>query len=405
MIRLLLDHRAFRRFAFAFLVSRAGDFLLSVGMVVFLYEATGSPAWVAAAAVLRLAPNIALSGLGGALGNRFGLRLLVASDVARALLNAGLTLAATTGSVPGVVALSVVAQVAGSGYGATSVGLVPRLVDANRTAAANSAVGAIESLSLLAGPVLAGLLLAVASPALAFGLNAGSFVVSALVVSSLRPSQAARSELATATGRPGGAFRALLHDPGLRALTVALVGVNILVGALSVLFVVLSVDVLGTGAAGTGFLLGSFGAGGVVGAVAAGRWMQRGPVQRWAGGLVASTGLAVAAMATCRSPEVAWTLAALAGAACSFLEVLGVTAVQRVSGGDTAAVYGALDSLGYAAVLLGLLLAPSLVAVFGGAGCLVLMGALLLGLAGLSVAHVPAGVRLPPEPREALSVL
>ena len=82
MSNLFLDHRTFRRFALTFAVSRAGDFLLSVAMVVFVYQKTGPTSWVAAAAIARLIPHVLFSAVGGSLGDRFGRRFLVASDLA-----------------------------------------------------------------------------------------------------------------------------------------------------------------------------------------------------------------------------------------------------------------------------------------------------------------------------------
>lgn len=391
MTSLLLDHRAFRRFALAFLISRAGDFMLSVGMVVFVFSRTGSAGWVAAAATLRLVPHILLSSFGGSLGDRFGQRFLVASDIVRATLNVALTASALAGSLPAVIALSVLTQVAGAGYGATSVGLVPRLVEDGESAAANSALGAIESLSLLAGPCLAGVLMAVASPALAFGLNAASFVLSAFAVASLRlrPSafdaEFAQGDQLGGTQivrRRGWAYRELVRQPELRAATLGVVGANVVVGAVSVLFVVVSVENLGIGAAGTGFLLGAFGAGGVVGALAAGRWMGRAATRRWAAVMLAATGLATASLSHARLLPIALLLSAAMGAATSFLEIVSVTQVQKDAGANAAAVCGAMDSLCYAAVLVGLVVSPLLVEAFGGAGCLVAIGGGLLGLAG-----------------------
>jgi hypothetical protein len=186
MTNLLLHHRLFQRFALAFLVTRAGDFMLSVGMVVFVFRETGSAAWVGIAATMRIVPHALLSGPGGALGGRLGLRYLVTSDLVRAAVNVVLTAAAVAGSLPGVLVASVVAQVAGAGYFATCSGLMPRLVGAEHTAEATAAMSAIDSVSLLAGPAVAGAMLAVLPPSVAFGLNAVSFLVCACVVATLR---------------------------------------------------------------------------------------------------------------------------------------------------------------------------------------------------------------------------
>lgn len=399
MTGLLVGHREFRRFALAFLVSRAGDYLLSVGMFVFVFERTGSAAWVAAAAILRVAPNMLLSAAGGGLGTRLGLRFLVLSDLTRSALNMGLTLAAMLGSLPAVLLLSVCSQIVGAGYGATAAGMVPRLVASDETAAANATISAIESVSLLAGPSIAGLLMAFTAPAAAFGLNAGSFLASALVVARLRlrpehPCSPVNEEAPDGLGVAGGwAFRKLVCDRRLRGVALAVVASSLLVGVLSVAFVLLALQ-LGTGLSGAGYLMAAFGAGGVLGALAASRWLDRLTPAVWAFSLLLTTGAAAAALALVRSPLPGLLLTVLLGATTGFLDILAVTHIQRVSPRTTGAICGALDSLAQGAVLTGLLLTPALVAAVGVVGTLTLIGATLVLLAPVAL---PAAI-LKPRP-------
>jgi MFS family permease len=401
MLTLMLGQREFRRFALTFALSRAGDFLLSVAMVVFVYQQTHSTTWVAAAAIARLLPHVLLSSVGGSIGNRFGRRLLVVSDVIRAVLNTALVLAALAGSLPAVLVLSALAAVAGVGYGATSIALIPRLVPDGRTAQANATISAIESVSLLAGPALGGILLAVASPASTFGLNACSFVISAVVIASLRLRPPPRQTRATNQSAPvdrqltrSTAFKLLLLDPDLRAVTVGAVGTAVVIGTVSVTFVVLSVGALGTGDAGVGYLMAAFGAGGVAGALAAGRVIDHAATRLWVAVLLAVTGIALAAMTGVRSPLLAWALAATLGVTGAFLEVLSVTKVQAAEPENAATLCGALDSLCYASVLLGLLLAPTLVTLVGNR-CLLVVGASMLLLAAAAL-RAGAAQQLPP---------
>ena len=402
MTGLLVGHREFRRFALAFLVSRGGDYLLSVGMVVFVFERTGSTAWVATAAILRVVPNMLLSAAGGGLGTRFGLRFLVLSDVTRSALNVGLTVAAMVGSLPAVLLLSVCSQIVGAGYSATAAGMVSRLVASNKTAAANATISAIESVSLLAGPSIAGLLMAFTSPVTAFGLNAGSFLASALVVGRLRlrpdhPCSPVTEEASDGLGAAGGwAFRVLVSDRRLRGVAVGVVASSLLVGVLSVAFVLLALQ-LGAGLSGAGYLMAAFGAGGVLGALAASRWLDRLTPVVWASGLLVTTGTAAVALALVRVPLPGLLLTVLLGATTGFLDILAVTQVQRVAPRTTGAICGALDSLAQGAVLLGLLLTPALVSAVGVTGTLTLIGATLVLLAPVAL---PANVLKPRPERD-----
>jgi predicted MFS family arabinose efflux permease len=252
----------------------------------------------------------------------------------------------------------------------------------------------------LAGPALGGVILAVAPPVLAFGLNAGSFLVSALVIATLSlqpPSQQPGEETPPdaprhhVPARRRDAFTCLLATQEMRSVTMAAIGASLVVGVFSVMFVVVSVGDLGMGSSGTGFLFAAFGAGGVVGAIVAGRTIQRTNARRWVALMLAVTGLAIGAMAGARTPLLALLLAAAAGATGAFLEVLSITKVQEAFPRDTATVCGALDSLSYGSVLLGLLLAPLLVTMVGAIGCLLVVGLGLLLLAAASAQHAPTG--------------
>jgi hypothetical protein len=46
-------------------ISNVGDWLYNIVLLVFVFERTGSAAWVAVASIVRIAPEIGLSTLGG----------------------------------------------------------------------------------------------------------------------------------------------------------------------------------------------------------------------------------------------------------------------------------------------------------------------------------------------------
>ena len=150
----------------------------------------------------------------------------------------------------------------------------PRLVDDADLPAANAARSAIQQVCIVAGPGFGAVLLLLGPPSLAFAINAATFALSALAVASIpagaifAPGEPEEAPSVLRELRDGA--RALLEQP----MAVRLVGADIMCsaiyGAETVLLLLLSRD-LGLGDHGYGYLLASFGLGGVLGAVLAGR--------------------------------------------------------------------------------------------------------------------------------------
>src|SRR3954452_1467909 len=85
------SRRPFHLLLVSLAVSSLGDWLYNVALLAFVYERTGSPGWVAATTVARVPPMLVLGPFGGALADRHDRRrLLIASDLGRALLMAAL---------------------------------------------------------------------------------------------------------------------------------------------------------------------------------------------------------------------------------------------------------------------------------------------------------------------------
>jgi hypothetical protein len=62
IVRAAFAHRDFGYLAGSLTVSQVGDWLYGVALVVYVFDQTGSPAWVAAAGILRLAPYVLFAG-------------------------------------------------------------------------------------------------------------------------------------------------------------------------------------------------------------------------------------------------------------------------------------------------------------------------------------------------------
>jgi MFS family permease len=127
---------------------------------------------------------------GGVLSDRVGRRrTMIASDVIRALCQATVAALLLTGSAE--VWMLVVASAV---YGAASaifmpalMGLIPQTVPTERLQEANALIGFTRSIANVAGPALAGVVIALGEPGDVIAIDAVTFVVSAACLIALRP--------------------------------------------------------------------------------------------------------------------------------------------------------------------------------------------------------------------------
>lgn len=128
---------------------------------------------------------------GGVWADRAGRRrVMIASDIARGLSQALVATLLLTGTaeVWMLAALSFVYGTSAAVFMPALVGLIPQTVGAPRLQEANALLALTRSLANVAGPALAGVLVAVAGPGEAIAVDAATFAVSALCLLRLRPS-------------------------------------------------------------------------------------------------------------------------------------------------------------------------------------------------------------------------
>jgi predicted MFS family arabinose efflux permease len=130
---------------------------------------------------------------GGVLSDRVGRReVMVASDVARAVsqaLTASLLLTGTA-EVWMLVVLSAIYGTSAAVFMPALMGLIPQTVAPGSLQEANALLGFTRSVASVAGPALAGVVIALAGPGEAIALDAATFAISALCLVALRPRDA-----------------------------------------------------------------------------------------------------------------------------------------------------------------------------------------------------------------------
>jgi MFS family permease len=401
--------RPFHLLLLSLAISSCGDWLYNVALLALVYERTGSATWVALTTAARVLPIVVLGPLGGVAVDRFDRRrLIIASDLARALLMLALA-AVAAAALPIVLA----PLLAGLATGAATVqppcvaACTARLVpdaDLQRASALRATIG---QGAVVAGPALGALVLALSSPSVAIVLNALTFLASAAAIFSIAPGPAFRpsarpdAEVASVLGDIRAGARALRGAPVAVKLVAADVLCSAVYGLLTVTLVLVSRRI-GAGTGGYGVLLGAYGLGGVVGATVAGRVVAP---ARWRRTLMVAlmfVAVPLAALGVVPSFAAALALSLLAGGGMVVGEVLSETALPRMLDDEVLArAYGLVLPTSLGGIVAGSLVAGPLVSLLGLQGALVMAGAvvaltaMLLLRRPLIAAPVPVRAALP----------
>lgn len=177
--------------------SSFGTYLAAVALTVSVYDATGSGTWVAALLIADFLPIVLIGLLLGPLVDRLSRRrLMIASDLVRFGVFAALPFVHSPGAVVALAAVSGIAT--GFFHPAANAGL-PNLVEDEDLTNANSLLQTVETLALMVGPVLAGLMLTVWPASVPYAVNAVTFLVSAGLVARI-PDAKLRSEESVTQG-------------------------------------------------------------------------------------------------------------------------------------------------------------------------------------------------------------
>lgn len=242
-----------------------GDWLTTVALVVLLYRLTASPIGPALYFVARAAPRILGPLPGGMLADRHGPARVVATCAGlQAVATASIVLAADHGIIWAIYVAVVISQLLGSAAQPCYTALVPEVTSPDKLGRVQGTYSALQSSSILVGPAVGALLLQLTNPELLIALDALSFVVAALLLTTLFNSgRRSRSEAIAPRGVRVG-LRLVVQDPMLRFLAVASLANPAAVTALQAVLVVAAAQHFGHDTV-VGWLYAAVGAGGVIG--------------------------------------------------------------------------------------------------------------------------------------------
>jgi MFS family permease len=243
-------------------ISFVGDFVSTVALVILVVDLSGSASAVGGLLVARLVPTLA-SPLVGVLADRLDRRaILVASDLARAVL---ILAAVFTRDLLVLYVLVFLMGLARTFFNPTIRAAFPSVVGEGDLTRANALINGTFSVSYAVGPALGGLLVSVTGVNAAFVLDAATYLISAAFLS--------RIPLPAPQTGDGAGFFGELRD-GLSYLAGARVPLGIVIGAFLTILTVnatvpaevfLAKQTFGAGDAGYGLLVSVWGAGMVLG--------------------------------------------------------------------------------------------------------------------------------------------
>lgn len=270
---------AIRRLAISRFVSATGSMAAYTALIDLVYEQTdASTTFLSLTILLTIGAAGLFEPLGAVVADRWDRKkALIWSDLIGTSLFALLTLTREPAVLLLVALLTAIAE---TPFRAGSVAAIPNLVDDERLIAkANGWIGVGSNLGITVGPALGGLLVAWLGHSPVFLMNAGSFVISAGLVWSIRAPFSGRRDVDADddAGDDGGftvGFRFLRRDRVLLVVTaswmVLLLGMGL--GIVSDRPVA---DAFDAGALGFGLMLGLWGLGSVIGSIVAARMTAR----------------------------------------------------------------------------------------------------------------------------------
>jgi MFS family permease len=185
----VLRVRDFRLFYACYSGSLLGTAMSSVAIAFAVLGDGGTATGLGFVFAANIVPLVAFLLFGGALADRLGRRLvMLTADLVRGAAQAVLAVALTIGR-PSLWLFVAAAFVVGTGnafFSPVLSGLPVQLVPSSRLGDANALLGSAQPAAQVAGPALAGILIAVTSPALVIAVDAGSYALSALALAGLR---------------------------------------------------------------------------------------------------------------------------------------------------------------------------------------------------------------------------
>jgi MFS family permease len=342
--------RDFRIFWAGENVSVLGDQFHFIAVAWLALQLTGSGLALGTVLMAAAIPRAVLMLLGGAISDRREPKtVILATNALRALVVGVVALLVLSGRAElwHVLVMAIIFGVVDAFFYPAIGSFLPLLVRGAGLPPANALFQATGQLLGLIGPALAGLTIAIIGTGPAFALDSASFVFAAVAITlvhgGLRASMpaAAAGDGSAPTGAPDepqpgilatirDGARYAFGDPALRTLLLLSAALNVaLTGPISVGLPWLSANRFDAGSAGFGIMVSGFGAGALIGAIAAGsigRLRHQGVIVLAVG---AGLGVGLGAIGLAPSVAVVTAIALFMGLGVGFINVIVISWIQQ----------------------------------------------------------------------------
>ncbi|KJS60938.1 MFS transporter [Streptomyces rubellomurinus] len=390
-------------------VSLTGTRVSAIALPWFVLATTGSATMTGLVAFAEMTPYVLVKALTGPLVDRLGPRVVSWTTDAVSAVAAGLVpLLHAQGLLPFWLLLAMVAVIGamrGPGDLAKSV-MVPEAADYARVPLerATGLSGVTERLASTIGPAVGGGLVALVGPLSGLALNAATFALGSLIIAFALPRGMGRTAVPTAPGEgepdsggeQGGYWRMLgagfgfLRAEPLLLTVIVMVGItNLLDAGFSTVLVPVWARESGNGPGAIGLIGSAMGVAAVVGSLIAAAVAHRLPRRTvFLVGFLVAGAPRFLVLASGAPMGVVLTVFAIGGFGSGFLNpILGAVLFERVPRHLLGRVHALSDSLAWAGIPLGGLVAGAVVAMTG------LIPALVAGGAAYFVTTTVAGLR------------
>jgi MFS family permease len=279
-----LRHRDFRLFWTGLILSSVGSQFTQVAMAWQIYELTDSPLQIGLIGLARAVPQMFILLFGGLLADAMNRRkLMMITQVSLFFVSGSLALITSSGHVTPLklYAVTVLLALFSSLESPSRQAMVTNLVPAEDLSRALAIFSTQRQIATIAGPSIAGVVLAIAGPALCYAVDACSWLImfgALLLIRAPLPERGGWRTVSLDSLRAG--FRFVWGHAVIFPFLMMDFGANIF-GTVRALFPIYARDILAVGPQGLGLLYAASAAGSLLGAVGFSLWGPKRRAGRW----------------------------------------------------------------------------------------------------------------------------